>query len=149
MLQCLYDILPKEIVTEIAIFDGRVFRAYLRDYISEVYSCAYKKYFGYRHSLKFITGGFAASDLMYSMPFYTAWSTRLRMKYPQSLKTRKPRSHMRPYAGLIPIRRLVKEREALELEMCPYFKAASDFGWYRWRVPRPDEDIVSMPFQGP
>lgn len=135
MLQFLYEILPKELVTEIAIFEGRVFRAYLRDYISEVYSSAYKKYFGYTHSLKFITGGFAAFDQMDSMPFYTAWSTRLRGKYPQSLKRRKPHAHMRPYVGIIPIRQLVKEREAMEATMSCYFtEPHNNFAWHRWGV---------------
>ena len=121
MLYFLYAILPKEIVAEIAIFDGRVYRAYLRDYVSEVYSIHYKKYFGYRHSLKYITGGFSAFDSMESLPFYTAWSTRLRKKSPHTLKRRKPHAHMRQYQGLIPVRRLVKEREAMEVEMDQYF----------------------------
>ena len=134
MFQFLYAILPKEIVAEIAIFEGRVFRAYLRDYISEVYSGGYKKYFGQRHSLKFITGGFAAYDSMSSLPFYTAWSTRIRQKYPASIKRRKPRSHMRPYVGIVPIRRLVKEREALEITMAGYFKSSNDYAFHRWGI---------------
>ena len=125
MLHFLYAILPKEIVAEIALFDGRVFRAYLRDYVSEVYSICYKKYFGYRHSLKYITGGFSAYDSMESLPFYTAWSTRLRKKSPHTLKNRKPRSHMRQYIGIIPWVRLVKEREALEARMEKYFTTNS------------------------
>ena len=51
MLLFLRDRLPACVCAEIALFDGRVFRAYLREYISEVYSPVYKRYFGHRHSL--------------------------------------------------------------------------------------------------
>ena len=48
----LRKLFPETIVIEIALFEGRVFRAYLRDYIGEVYSKVYKKDFGSRYSLK-------------------------------------------------------------------------------------------------
>ena len=75
MLLFLRDRLPASLLAEIALFDGRVFRAYLREYISEVYSPVYKRYFGQRHSLKYVTGGFHSCDLLASLPFYAAWST--------------------------------------------------------------------------
>ncbi len=88
MLLFLRDRLPASLICEIALFDGRIFRAYLRGYIREVYSNVYKTYFGARHSLKFITGGFHGCDLLASVPFYAAWSTKIRIKYPEVLKLR-------------------------------------------------------------
>ena len=55
MLHFLQADLPKEIVELIALFEGRVLVAYLRDYVSQVYSRVYKSYFGYKFSLKYIT----------------------------------------------------------------------------------------------
>jgi hypothetical protein len=121
MLLFLRDRLPASLICEIALFDGRIFRAYLRGYISEVYSNVYKTYFGARHSLKFITGGFHGCDLLASLPFYAAWSTRLRGRYPYVLKLRKSRKHMLPYKGVIPHARLVKERQKLEGNLEQYF----------------------------
>ena len=86
MLLFLRDRLPASLICEIALFDGRIFRAYLRGYISEVYSTVYKTYFGARHSLKFITGGFHGCDLLASLPFYAAWSTKIRIRGPQAQK---------------------------------------------------------------
>ncbi len=105
MLLFLRDRLPASLLVEIALFDGRVFRAYLREYISEVYSPVYKRYFGHRHSLKYITGGFHNHDLLSSLPFYAAWSTKIRAKYPEVLKLRKSRKHMLLYRGVIPTAR--------------------------------------------
>ena len=125
MLLFLRDRLPACVCAEIALFDGRIFRAYLREYISEVYSPVYKRYFGQRHSLKYITGGFHTCDLLGSLPFYAAWSTKIRVKYPEALKRRKPRKYMLPYHGIIPHARLVKERQKLESRLEQYF----------WRLP--------------
>ena len=122
MFQFLRARLPASLVVEIALFEGRVFRAYLRGYISEVYSHAYKRYFGQRHSLKYVTGGFHTCDLLGSLPFYAAWSSKVRVKYPELLKQRKSRKHMLPYKGIIPHARLVKEREKLELNLEGYFR---------------------------
>lgn len=47
MFKFLLEHLPKEIVCEIVLFEGRVFRAYLRDYISEVYTDVYKRQFSW------------------------------------------------------------------------------------------------------
>jgi len=122
MLLFLRDRLPASLLVEIALFDGRVFRAYLRGYISEVYSNVYKRYFGQRHSLKYVTGGFNSCDLLSSLPFYAAWSTKIRIKYPYVLKLRKSRKHMLPYQGVIPHARLVKERQKLEINLEQYFR---------------------------
>ena len=130
MLLFLRDRLPASLICEIAIFDGRIFRAYLRGYISELYSAVYKSYFGPRHSLKFITGGFHGNDLLSSLPFYAAWSTKLRAKYPYVLKLRKSRKHMLPYEGVIPHGRLVKERQKLEINLEKYFHELPQAGPY-------------------
>ena len=130
MLLFLRDRLPAALICEIALFDGRIFRAYLRGYISEVYSSVYKKYFGSRHSLKYITGGFHGIDLLSSLPFYAAWSTKLRAKYPYVLKHRKSRKHMLPYEGVIPHGRLVKERQKLEGNLEQYFHELPQVGSY-------------------
>ena len=130
MLLFLRDRLPASLICEIALFDGRVFRAYLRGYISEVYSNVYKKYFGHRHSLKFITGGFHGRDLLSSLPFYAAWSTKLRLHPPVVLKLRKSRKHMLPYQGVIPHGRLVKERQKLEGHLEQYFRELPHVGTY-------------------
>ncbi len=130
MLLFLRDRLPDSLICEIALFDGRIFRAYLRGYISEVYSSVYKKYFGHRHSLKYITGGFHQRDLLSSLPFYAAWSTKLRAKYPEVLKLRKSRKHMLLYRGVIPHGRLVKERQKLEGNLEQYFRELPHVGTY-------------------
>ncbi len=66
MLHFLHADLPKEIVELIALFEGRVLVAYLRDYVSQVYSRVYKSYFGYKFSLKYIAGGYVADHAYYS-----------------------------------------------------------------------------------
>ena len=122
MLDFLAGTLPQEIITEIALFEGRVFRAYLRDYVSQVYSRVYKKYFGYRYTLRIITGQIIRGvDRMGSLPFYTAWSTMIRIRYPEFLKKRKPRKHMRPYVGVVPAKRLERERVKIEVSLERYF----------------------------
>ena len=57
MLHFLLAKIPAELVCEIALFDGRIIRAHLRDYISEVYAHEYQSYFGYRYTLRFLCGG--------------------------------------------------------------------------------------------
>ena len=126
MLQFLCEILPKEIVCEIALFEGRIMRAYLCDYISEVYSGVYKSYFGYRYCLKHITTGYNRyhPDLC-PLRFFVAWSTRYRSIFPTSVKKRKPHKFMRGLFGIIPNARLVRERKKLEDKvghMFPEFK---------------------------
>ena len=126
MLQFLLAKLPAELVCEIALFEGRIFRAYLRDYICEVYARVYKHYFGYRYTLRVICGILLpryrySSETMSSLPFYTAWSTMIRQTRPQVVKKRKPRAHMRPYVGIIPLKRLKRERANIEQEMAHFF----------------------------
>jgi hypothetical protein len=122
MIHFLLAELPQEIVELIALFEGRVFRAYLRDYVSQVYSKIYKQYFGYRYSLKYITGGFNNSDKMSHLPYYTAWSTIIRKKHPAFVKKRTHKGHMRNLHGIIPERRLVIERKRLEDNLAGYFQ---------------------------
>jgi len=115
MLLFLLDRLPKEILVEIAIFDGRITRAYLRDYVGQLYSKHYKSYFGYRHSLKYISGS------LISLPFYSAWSTVIRAKHPEFVKDRFPHAFMRPYLGIVPEVRLRKERLRIEANLEHFF----------------------------
>lgn len=122
MFQFLLKILPKEIVCEIILFEGRVFRAYLRDYISELYTDVYKRQFSWRHSIKFITGGFNPThDREGSLPFYAAWSTIARLQHPRYLKHRKPKNHMTQYAGILTKKQLVMQREKMEIGLQQYF----------------------------
>ena len=122
MLHFLLAKIPPELVCEIALFEGRVLRAHLRDYISEVYAHDYQSFFGYRYTLRFLCGGHTPEvDQMSSLPFYAAWSTRRRREYPRVVKQRKPRSHMRPYVGLVPAKRLAFERGKLEQKLAHFF----------------------------
>lgn len=122
MLQFLFEKLPRELVVEIALFDGRIFRAYLRDYISEIYARVYKQFFGHRYSLKVICGLITPEvDQMAALPFYTAWSTMIRKRDPSFVKQRKPRSNMRPYVGIISKQRLIRERRKIEKALAHFF----------------------------
>jgi len=123
MIHFLLAEIPKEIVELIAIFEGRVLRAYLRDYVSQVYSKIYKQYFGYTYSLKYITGGFNNHDLLSHLPYYTAWSSVIRTKYPQFVKVRKHKAHMRNLTGLVSENRLIAERKKIEYNLAPYFRS--------------------------
>ena len=132
MLQFLQAELPKEIVELIALFEGRVLVAYLRDYVSQVYSRVYKSYFGYKFSLKYITGGYVADHAYYSpayeyldmghLPYYCAWSTITRQKHPEFVRSRRHRGHMRNLWGIISDKRLERERIRIEKKLAPYFK---------------------------
>ena len=135
MLHFLQAELPKEIVELIALFEGRVLVAYLRDYVSQVYSRVYKSYFGYKFSLKYITGGYV-TDLfrehsyspayecldMGHLPYYCAWSTITRQKHPEFVRSRRHRGHMRNLWGIISEKRLERERIRIEKKLAPYFK---------------------------
>ena len=128
MFECLLANLPKELVIEILLFEGRIMRAYLRDYIGEVYSKVYKQYFGHRHSLKFITGGFSSRDLLSALPFYAAWSTVIRTRQPKNIRRRKCKKHMLIYNDIIPLVRLVKERKKIERKLACYFTRTNPMG---------------------
>ena len=119
MLLFLLDRLPKDIIAEIAIFEGRITRAYLQDYIGQLYSRVYKQYFGYRHSLKYIT------DVCISLPFYSAWSTVIRVKHPEFVKDRFPHLHMREYVGIVSEVRLRKERIHIEERLSHFFASGN------------------------
>ena len=132
MLHFLLADLPNEIVELIALFEGRVLVAYLRDYVSQVYSRVYKQYFGYKFSLKYITGGYVADHAYYTpeyeafdmghLPYYCAWSTVTRKKHPEFVRSRRHRGHMRNLWGLISEKRLERERTRIEKKLAPYFK---------------------------
>ena len=133
MLHFLQADLPKEIVELIALFEGRVLVAYLRDYVSQVYSRVYKSYFGYKFSLKYITGGYVADHAynytpayegfdMGHLPYYCAWSTVTRQKHPEFVRSRRHRGHMRNLWGIISEKRLERERIRIEKKLAPYFK---------------------------
>ena len=133
MLHFLQADLPKEIVELIALFEGRVLVAYLRDYVSQVYSRVYKSYFGYKFSLKYITGGYVADHAynytpayegfdMGHLPYYCAWSTVTRKKHPEFVRSRRHRGHMRNLWGIISEKRLERERIRIEKKLAPYFK---------------------------
>ena len=115
MFEVLKNRLPEDVLRLIVIFEGRVTRAYLREYISQVYSGVYQSYFGRRHSLKYICGSNDLRfDRMAGLPFYAAWSSIIREKHPEVVKTRKCRKWMRKYLGLIPPKQLEKQRLAIE-----------------------------------
>ena len=115
MLHFLFDKLPKEIVWEIALFEGRILRAFICDYVGQVYSGIYKKYFGYRYSLKYITSEpIYGRRVMYPLEFFSSWSTYYRKRFPGDVKKRKPHKFMRPYMGIIPENILNREREKFE-----------------------------------
>ena len=128
MLHFLLEKLPAEIVTEIALFEGRILRAYLRDYLSQLYVNVYKRYFGYRYTLRTICGGLnhvtpkniPVPDTMGSLPFYTTWSTAIRLSHPEFVKSRKSRKHMRDYVGLVPEQALIRARLDIEQELAHY-----------------------------
>ena len=115
MFEPLLARLPRDIVIEIVLFEGRVTDAYLQEYVSQVYSRVYKKYFGYRHGLDYVTKNAC------SLPFYAAWSALIRSMYPKLVKTRTPRGFMRPYAGFVPTRRLENERKKLARKLDRFF----------------------------
>ena len=123
MYQFLHKHFPPEIVCEIALFEGSVLDAYLRDYICELYTSVYKRFFGRRYSLKYICTGHPGF-----LPFYASWSTwmRLRAARPYSAmvtlhKQRKSQHYMKQYQNLVPLTRLVKERKIIEDRLSKFF----------------------------
>ena len=70
-------------------------------------------------------------DKMSSLPFYSAWSTRRRREQPKVVKQRKPRSHMRPYVGIIPPKRLEQERAKIEKSLAHFFTPNTEHLRYR------------------
>ena len=117
-MKILYDRLPEDLVIEIALFEGTIFRAYLCDYISEIYSDVYKSYFGKEYSLKNITEKYTqCHSLISPLPFFSAWSTMYRARFPEVIKIRMPHKFMRPYVGIIPKSVLVRERESMEARL--------------------------------
>jgi hypothetical protein len=134
MLQFLEATLPKEIICEIALFDGRILRAYLRDYVSEIYARVYKRYFGYRYTLKFICGTIYP-DRMAALPFYSAWGTSMRKKHPEIVKPKPQKKFMRPYRGIIPTKVLRRERLKVEDNLAHFFCPRSEHLRYRGLVP--------------
>ena len=136
MLHFLLAKIPAELVCEIALFEGRIFRAHLREYISEMYAHEYQSYFGYRYTLRFLCGGHTPQiDKMSSLPFYAAWSTRRRKEHPKVVKQRKPRSHMRPYVGIIPAKRLAQERVKVEAGLAHFFTPHTEHLRYKGLIP--------------
>ena len=115
MFEVLLDYFPKSIAIEIVLFEGRVTTAYLQQYVAQVYAGVYKKYFGYRHNLRYVTKSRC------SLGFYAAWSAIIREQSPTALKSRIPRGYMRPYRGFVPNVRLEKERIRLSSKLKKYF----------------------------
>ena len=129
MFLFLLDKLPRDLIIEIALFEGRILRAYLSDYVCQLYARVYKDYFGYKYTLKVICGGMNDPGYRFNrsaLPFYTAWSTVWRRAHPECVKKRKPRSHMRPYVGIVPQKRLVEERKRIESRLSRYFKPQTE-----------------------
>ena len=133
MYQFLLTKLPKVLVAEIALFEGRIFRAYLCDYVSEVYSGVYMSYFGRRYSLKCTMEFRRFHTLLSPLPFFAAWSTIFRAKFPQVIKIRKSHKFMRPYVGIIPEKRLIRERKAMEVRL-------------EYMFPSPSRTHIELPF---
>jgi hypothetical protein len=133
MLQFLAAKLPAEIICEIALFDGRVVRAHLRDYICEIYCKTYKHYFGYRYTLKFICGA-GPIDRMAALPFYSAWGTTMRKKHPEIVKPRPQKKYSRPYRGLVSPTVLKRERLKIEHNLAHFFCPRSEHLRYRGHI---------------
>ena len=133
MLQFLEARLPAEIICEIALFDGRVVRAHLRDYICEIYCKTYKHYFGYRYTLKFICGA-GSTDRMAALPFYSAWGTTMRLKHPEIVKPRPQKKYSRPYRGLVSPAVLKRERLKIEHNLAHFFCPRSEHMRYRGHI---------------
>ena len=115
MLEFLVQKLPRDILTLIYLFDGRIVRAHIREYISSVYSSVFQTYFGRNHNLKYICGSNDPRfDSMRGLPFYSAWTTLILDKYPQFRKDRLSRKFMREYRGLIPLNVLKNARLRIE-----------------------------------
>ena len=137
MFLFLLDKLPRDLIIEIALFEGRILRAYLRDYVCQLYARVYKNRFGYKYTLKVVCADLSGLgfDSMSALPFYTAWSTVWRRAHPECVKKRKPRSHMRPYVGIVPQKRLVEERKRIESRLSRYFKPQTE---------NPDFEVMSI-----
>ena len=120
MFKVLLNHFPKSIAIEIVLFEGRVTDAYLQQYVAQVYAGVYKKYFGYRHNLTYVT------KTRCSLTFYAAWSALIRTQCPAALKSRIPRGYMRPYRGFVPTVRLEKERIRLSSKLKKYFHPDTD-----------------------
>ena len=136
MYQFLHKHFPAEIVYEIALFEGSVLDAYLRDYICELYTDVYKRFFGRRYSLKYICYGHPGF-----LPFYASWSTwmRKRAAVPMSMpicKHRKSHRFMEPYKNIIPFARLVKERQKLEDRLSSYFPTETTMSYVAYKKMR-------------
>ena len=115
MLHFLHSKLPKELVCEIALFEGRILRAFICDYVGQLYSGIYKKHFGSRYCLKYITREpIYTGRTMYPIEFFSAWSTMYRKRFPGLVKKRKPHKFMRSYYGIIPETVLNRERVKIE-----------------------------------
>ena len=138
MFLFLLDKLPRDIIIEIALFEGRILRAYLSDYVCQLYARVYKDYFGYKYTLKVVCADLSRLgdqfDSMSVLPFYTAWSTVWRRVHPECVKKRKPRSHMRPYVGIVPEKRLVEERKKIEKRLSRYFKPQTENRGFRGMI---------------
>ena len=89
MLHFLLEKIPACIVAEIALFEGRVLRAYLRDYLCQIYVKVYKRYFGHRYTLRTICGGlnyetWAEKQPIYSVTHDTMGSLIARGRWPSA-----------------------------------------------------------------
>ena len=119
MLGFLANKLPQDVLSLIYTFEGRITRAYMREYISSMYSTVFQTYFGRNHTLKYICGSNDPRfDRMSALPFYSAWTAIILERYPRFRKTRKSRKFMREYHGLVPDNLLKTERLRLQTEVC-------------------------------
>ena len=138
MYQFLHKHFPAEIVCEIALFEGSVLDAYLRDYICELYTSVYKRFFGRRYSLKYICTGHPGF-----LPFYASWSTWMRKRAAANMsvitplcKQRKTHRYMEPYKNLVPLTRLVKERKIIEDRLSTFFPPETTMSYVAYQTMR-------------
>ena len=124
-LQFLQLYLPQDIVFEIALFEGTVTRAYLKEHISQIYSLCFQRFFGPHRTLRSICEGDPRFDNLHKLKFYSRWVTKIKTKYPQFVKIRKCRKYMKPYYGLIPLKLLETERINVENEVTTYFMSST------------------------
>ena len=123
MLHFLKKDLPDEIVSLIGQFEGRIITAYLREYVSQIYSGAIQSYHGAYNNLEFVT----SPGMEYRLPFFAKWTSLMIESYPKYVKQRKCRKFMRNYHGIISPNLLDKIR--VQIECCPRNYSLGKHGW--------------------
>ena len=123
MLHFLKNELPADIISLIAQFEGRIVEAYLREYVSQIYSRAIQAHHGGYNNLEHIT----SPSQYFRLPFFSKWATTIRKTHIRYVKKRKCRKFMREFHGIIPPKLLDKIR--VQIECCPKNYTMGKYGW--------------------